>query len=147
MKIGILALIVAVANLITSCDSHKIIKSTGEVSHPIPNDRKWAEALVGQWRGVATYPSSVVDCQISYLADGKSTGEGTITTNGEKVQVNWKQTWHVADGYLQWTIIESNIPNIWPAGFSSTDKIVDVTSEEFTYVTEDGESMVERRVR
>ncbi len=70
-----------------------------------------------------------------------------MTTNGITTKVNWSQTWRVENGHLHWIITKSNIPEIWPENFSSSDKIVDVTADEFTYVTKDGGRMVERRVK
>ncbi len=146
MQVNIPAFLASVVSLVGFCHPLDAEEVKGDPSEARLNDNKWSEALVGNWRGVSSDPDMVVDCVVSYRADGTSTGEGTMTANGVITRVKWSQTWHIKDGHFHWKITQSNIPEIWPVEFSSSDKIVDVTAKEFTYVTEQGQRMVERRM-
>jgi hypothetical protein len=118
-------------------------------SSPTNNDAKYERLLIGTWREQYSNPDgSSLTGSTSYFSGGKMSMEGTITAGGKAVFITASGTWEVKDGYLNYTIKSSNVPNLIPVGFSSADKIKSITASEFTYVnSHDQKTVVAKKVK
>jgi hypothetical protein len=97
----------------------------------------------------ATTPDDVViDGETSYLPGGVMNLFGHVREDGKVRTILASGTWHISKGYLYYTMTKSNFANLIPNGFTSVDKIVRITDDEFTYIASaDGKSETERRIR
>lgn len=113
-------------------------------------DAQLRRALVGTWQSTATNDQGVSDYgECTYFDNGEFHAKGTLyfpdhTTRDFK----GAGTWTIQKEQMQWKLAESNIPDLIPVGFASSDKIVHITEQEYQYVDSDtGKTMTEYRVK
>jgi hypothetical protein len=57
-----------------------------------------------------------------------------VTAQGQTVYIVMAGLWEIKDGYFTVRITSSNIPQLIPSGYTSVNRIVTLTDEEWTYV-------------
>ncbi len=110
------------------------------------DDAVLAQRIQHTW--VTAPDDLVVDGETTFLPGGVMNIFGHFKHGGKIHTVVGSGRWHIKDGYLHYTIYESNIPRILPDGFTSVDRIVRITDSQFTYISSaDGKTTTERRLR
>jgi hypothetical protein len=135
MKIYSFRLIVTIALLFCGCQQDK--------------DGSLSQALIGTWHCIQTNPDGLtIDRNVTFSPEGTMSMSGNYKFRGRVWLINASGTWHVKDGYFDYTVQTSNMPKLIPNGFSSADHIVSVTGTEYTYVDgQNGKTTVETRVK
>jgi hypothetical protein len=62
------------------------------------------------------------------------------------VYVSYSGTWEIKDGYLYYKITSSNVPSLLPVGNLDANKIVNITDKDYSYIDQQGNQQVDRRV-
>lgn len=103
---------------------------------PVSNsDSVYRQKALGNWRVRRFLDNGgYMDMQAAYLPTGLATWSGTVTAQGQTVYIAMTGSWTIKDGYFTVKVVASNIPQLIPSGYTSVNRIVTLTDEEWTYV-------------
>ena len=111
-------------------------------------DRYYKGLILGTWRHTAYEDGYYLKLETTYTNNGRFTMSGTISKGSESVSITGSGTWSISSGYLTERISSSNISEVLPVGFTSTDRIVDMTSSQLkVYSSTSRETLTARYVR
>lgn len=90
-------------------------------------DRYHSGMILGTWRHTAYEGGYSLRLETTYTNNGQFTMSGSISSGSESVAITGSGTWSISSGYLTERITSSNITEVLPVGFTSTDRIVEIT--------------------
>ena len=99
------------------------------------SDNVYCQKILGNWQ-VRKFldTGAYFDVQTSYLSGGRAVWSGTMTHQGQTSYVTWIGTWEIKKGILYTRIESSSTPQLVRSGQTSTNKIISITDEEWTYM-------------
>ena len=135
MKILPITILITISLFLCGCEQHK--------------DNSLSKALIGTWHAVETTPDGLsIERNVTYSQSGTMRMSGSIKFRGKTRAISGSGTWYVKEGNLHYTVQTSNLKKLIPDGFTSADKIINITDDIYTYV--DGQrakTVMETRVR
>ena len=69
----------------------------------------------------------------------------TFPVQGQQIPIILSGTWEIKNNYRHYKIESSNLEELIPRGYSSAEKVIEITEDEFVYISE-GQEMVEYRI-
>ena len=109
------------------------------------SDADYKEKILGQWKQEFVQGPASMKGLETYNRDGTLIGDGMLSLQGQKIPIKLSGVWEIKNGTLIATVKKSNVPQMFPVGTVSKDKIVEINETVFRYKTEDGE--LERKTR
>lgn len=99
------------------------------------SDTLYRQKAVGTWRVRRFLDNGVyMDMQAAYLPNGMANWGGTVTAQGQTIYIAMTGSWEIKGGYFTVRVTASNIPQLIPSGYTSVNRIVTLTDDEWTYV-------------
>jgi len=111
-----------------------------------PADKLNRDKILGVWSNRDVDADGfVTEGETTFMVGGKVTYMGSMT-DGEKVlPLVSSGNWEVKDGHIHSTIETSNLPEIFPKGFTYVEKIISVDDKELITELPSGERLVYTR--
>lgn len=112
-------------------------------------DTKNEKLLVGTWLSTQTIEKGfVVEDKTIYLPNGLANWFSEIKNGDTNLPpLVGFGTWHVKKDFLHYTMKKSNIPDLVPDGFTTSDQIISLTSNQFVRIrSQDGQKIIEHRI-
>ena len=110
------------------------------------SDADYKEKILGQWKQeLVQGPASMKGLE-TYNRDGTLIGDYMLSLQGQKIPIKLSGVWEIKNGTLIATVKKSNVPQMFPVGTVSKDKIVEINQTVYRYKTEDGELEQKTRV-
>ena len=131
----------------------KVDSATKTASEPVNfnavSDTLYRQRAVGTWRvRTPLNNGSFMDMQAVYAPNGTAAWSGTVTAQGQTYYIAMTGSWGIESGYFTVRIAASNMPQLIQSGYTSVNKIVNLTDDQWTYVdTITGGSETATRVR
>jgi hypothetical protein len=107
------------------------------------SDHELTRELVGVWKKEISSDNSTLHVKMEFKIDHTFVSSGLkVKDNGIKTDLHASGKWVVKNGNLIETITESNFK---PLGYKTVDKIISISSKQFTYETELGKILFYKR--
>ena len=110
------------------------------------SDADYKEKILGQWKQEFVQGPASMKGLETYNRDGTLIGDGMLSLQGQKIPIKLSGVWEIKNGTLIATVKKSNVPQMFPVGTVSKDKIVEINQTVYRYKTEDGELEQKTRV-
>ena len=102
---------------------------SSESSHPLSTS-SFADKILGTWETRLSLPNgSSVESRETYSAGGVMNQAGVLDLNGKRKEFFVSGTWAIAGDQLTCTVKTSSLPEIFPIGYSETNKIIKIDAE------------------
>ena len=110
------------------------------------SDADYKEKILGQWKQEFVQGPASMKGLETYNRDGTLIADGMLSLQGQKIPIKLSGVWEIKNGTLIATVKKSNVPQMFPVGTVSKDKIVEINQTVYRYKTEDGELEQKTRV-